>query len=94
MFQVKWQVYSHYLKSVGWFLSMMTIVMNAMFQMFSIGSNVWLSKWSNDNETVINGTANVYKRDLYLGVYGALGIGQGKFTKQKSKFVHITDFYA
>ncbi|XP_011343424.1 multidrug resistance-associated protein 1 isoform X3 [Ooceraea biroi] len=74
---VKWQVYSHYLKSIGWFLSISTIVMNAVFQGFNIGSSVWLSVWSNDNLTVGNGTVDTVKRDMYLGVYGALGLGQG-----------------
>ena len=59
--------------------------MNAVFQSFSIGSNVWLAKWSNDNEasknltlengTLVHGTVDT---DMYLGVYGALGLGQGK----------------
>ncbi|XP_071638104.1 multidrug resistance-associated protein 1 isoform X1 [Temnothorax longispinosus] len=73
---VKWKVYSHYLKSIGWFLSISTIVMNAVFQSFSIGSSVWLSVWSNDN-SVRNDTLDTAKRDMYLGVYGALGFGQG-----------------
>ncbi|KAL0104449.1 hypothetical protein PUN28_017289 [Cardiocondyla obscurior] len=73
---VKWKVYSHYLKSIGWFLSISTIVMNAVFQSFSIGSSVWLSVWSNDNHTVVNDTLDTAKRDMYLGVYGALGFGQ------------------
>ncbi|KAG7197437.1 hypothetical protein KM043_013293 [Ampulex compressa] len=76
---VKWQVYSHYLKSIGWFLAISTIVMNAVFQSFSIGSNVWLSVWSNDNTTIINNTIDASKRDMYLGVYGALGLGQATF---------------
>ncbi|XP_018048305.1 PREDICTED: multidrug resistance-associated protein 1 isoform X2 [Atta colombica] len=74
---VKWKVYSHYLKSIGWFLSISTIVMNAVFQSFSIGSSVWLSIWSNDNQVVGNNTFDTAKRDMYLGVYGALGFGQG-----------------
>ncbi|XP_046739576.1 multidrug resistance-associated protein 1 isoform X5 [Diprion similis] len=73
---VKWKVYSHYLRSIGWFLTISTIVMNAVFQIFSIGSNAWLSKWSDDNTTVVD-TA---KRDMYLGVYGGLGLGQAIFT--------------
>lgn len=72
-------MYSHYLKSIGWFLSVSTIVMNAVFQSFSIGSSVWLSVWSNDNLTVVNNTVDTAKRDMYLGVYGALGFGQGMF---------------
>nr|XP_050866832.1 multidrug resistance-associated protein 1 isoform X1 [Vespula vulgaris] len=76
---VKWKVYSHYLKSIGWFLSISTIVMNAVFQSFSIGSNIWLSAWSNDNMTSVDGTVvnDEARRDMYLGVYGALGLGQG-----------------
>ncbi|XP_046419118.1 multidrug resistance-associated protein 1 isoform X8 [Neodiprion fabricii] len=69
---VKWKVYSHYLRSIGWFLTVSTIVMNAVFQIFSIGSNAWLSKWSDDNTTV----SDTAKRDMYLGVYGGLGLGQ------------------
>ncbi|XP_018359856.1 PREDICTED: multidrug resistance-associated protein 1 isoform X5 [Trachymyrmex cornetzi] len=76
---VKWKVYSHYLKSIGWFLSISTIVMNAVFQSFSIGSSVWLSVWSNDNQAVGNNTFDTAKRDMYLGVYGALGFGQATF---------------
>ncbi|CAK9830188.1 Multidrug resistance-associated protein 1 [Anthophora retusa] len=70
---VKWQVYSHYFKSIGWFLSIATIIMNAIFQGFSIGSNTWLSVWSTDN----NNTIDKAKQDMYLGVYGGLGLGQG-----------------
>lgn len=71
---VKWDVYKHYLKSIGWTLSVATVILNMVFQSFSIGSNVWLSKWSNDNETA-NDTG---KRDMYLGVYAAFGLGQGE----------------
>lgn len=75
--QVKWQVYVYYLTSVGAFLSIATIAMTIGFQGFSIGSNLWLSKWSSDNTTVINGTQDTSKRDLYLGVYAAFGLAQG-----------------
>ncbi|XP_046388373.1 multidrug resistance-associated protein 1 isoform X3 [Ischnura elegans] len=69
--RVKWRVYSHYLKSIGVFLSTATILLNMIFQGFSIGSNFWLSAWSNDNSTTDSS-----RRDMYLGVYGALGVGQ------------------
>lgn len=78
---VKWEVYKHYLKSIGWTLSIATVVLNMVFQSFSIGSNVWLSKWSSD-ETTVNNTG---RRDMYLGVYAAFGIGQGE--SKKSLFV-------
>ncbi|XP_037025227.1 multidrug resistance-associated protein 1 isoform X2 [Bradysia coprophila] len=69
---VKWAVYKHYLKSIGVTLTILTILLNLVFQGFSIGSNVWLSRWSND-KNVANDTS---LRDMYLGVYGAFGFGQ------------------
>ncbi|XP_043579583.1 multidrug resistance-associated protein 1 isoform X3 [Bombus pyrosoma] len=74
---VKWRVYSHYFKSIGWFLSISTIIMNAIFQGFSIGSNAWLSVWSDSNLTTYNDTVDHAKQNMYLGVYGGLGLGQG-----------------
>lgn len=61
---VKWDVYKHYLKSIGWSLAFATVFLNMIFQCFAIGSNIWLSKWSSDNITV-NDTG---KRDMYLGM--------------------------
>ncbi|XP_057325981.1 multidrug resistance-associated protein 1 isoform X3 [Microplitis mediator] len=73
---VKLRVYAHYLKSIGWFLSISTIIMNAIFQSFSIGSNIWISDWSNDKTVVVNGTVDDTKKLTYVSVYGALGLGQ------------------
>ncbi|XP_016987827.1 multidrug resistance-associated protein 1 isoform X8 [Drosophila rhopaloa] len=69
---VDFAVYKHYIKSVGIFLSVATLVLNFVFQAFQIGSNLWLTKWAND-ENVSNDTG---LRDMYLGVYGAFGFGQ------------------
>ncbi|XP_020807936.1 multidrug resistance-associated protein 1 isoform X15 [Drosophila serrata] len=70
---VEFAVYKHYIKSVGIFLSVATLVLNFVFQAFQIGSNLWLTKWAND-DNVGNDTG---LRDMYLGVYGAFGFGQG-----------------
>lgn len=70
-------MYAHYLKSIGWFLSISTIIMNAIFQAFSIGSNIWISDWSNDKTVVVNGTVDDSKKLTYVSVYGGLGLGQG-----------------
>ena len=43
----------------------------SVLQGFAVYSNVWLAKWSEAGNTT-----NA-ERDLYLGVYGALGFGQG-----------------
>ncbi|XP_074103400.1 multidrug-Resistance like Protein 1 isoform X5 [Cotesia typhae] len=86
---VKLRVYAHYLKSIGWFLSVSTIIMNAVFQSFSIGSNIWVSKWSDDTEMFVNGTLDTVKRDTYVGVYGALGIGQVLSVVFSSMFIYL-----
>jgi len=41
-----------------------------------MGSNIWLSIWATSGES-INGTMSTRDRDMYLGVYSGLGIGQG-----------------
>ncbi|XP_060645841.1 multidrug resistance-associated protein 1 isoform X12 [Drosophila nasuta] len=69
---VEFAVYKHYIKSVGIFLSVATLVLNFAFQAFQIGSNIWLTQWSNDKEV----ETNTAKRDMYLGVYGAFGFAQ------------------
>nr|QCO93576.1 ATP-binding cassette subfamily C member 5 [Chilo suppressalis] len=77
---VKWSVYKHYLMSVGVLASVVTVLMNLILQVFQVGSNYWLAEWSNDETMIVNGTVDKAKRDLYLGVYGGLGIGQvGRF---------------
>ena len=38
-----------------------------------MGANIWLSKWSSANYSA----EDTATRDLYLGVYGGLGAGQG-----------------
>ncbi|XP_061394488.1 multidrug resistance-associated protein 1 isoform X11 [Musca vetustissima] len=73
---VEFAVYKHYMKSVGIFLSLATLILNFVFQAFQIGSNLWLTKWSNDKD-VANDTG---LRDMYLGVYGAFGFGQAIFS--------------
>lgn len=71
---VKWDVYKHYLKSIGISLTVLTIFLNIVYQAFSIGSNMWLSKWSNDK----NAANDTDTRNMYLGVYAGFGLGQGK----------------
>ncbi|XP_037884223.1 multidrug resistance-associated protein 1 isoform X16 [Glossina fuscipes] len=70
---VEFAVYKHYIKSVGVFLSMATLLLNFIFQAFQIGSNLWLTRWSNDKRV----EHDTSLRDMYLGVYGAFGFGQG-----------------
>ncbi|KAG4074217.1 hypothetical protein HA402_015520 [Bradysia odoriphaga] len=64
-------VYIRYFKSVGSLFSFVMLVGAIGNQAFSIYSNIWLSDWANDKNSTIPAT-----RDLYLGVYGALGFLQ------------------
>lgn len=61
---VKWDVYKHYLKSIGIVLSISTVILNMIFQGFSIGSNMWLSRWSSDpnagNDTSVRDMVNFF----------------------------------
>ncbi|XP_035914948.1 multidrug resistance-associated protein 1 isoform X1 [Anopheles stephensi] len=82
---VKWEVYKHYLKSIGLTLSVATVILNMIFQGFSIGSNLWLSRWSTD-ESAENDTS---VRDMYLGVYGAFGAGQVLSTFLSTLFLYV-----
>ncbi|XP_014276421.1 multidrug resistance-associated protein 1 isoform X1 [Halyomorpha halys] len=73
---VKMEVYGNYLRAIGPFMCIATVLLNIIFQGFSVGSNFWLSVWSNDKEFAVNNTQDTSKRDMYLEVYGLLGIGQ------------------
>ncbi|VEN59069.1 unnamed protein product, partial [Callosobruchus maculatus] len=77
---VKWEVYKHYISSIGVWLMLFVVLLNITYQAFSVGSNVWVGVWADDNDTLINGTVNTAKRDMYLAIYGVLGIGQALAT--------------
>nr|CAD7441508.1 unnamed protein product [Timema bartmani] len=70
---VKWRVYGHYFRSIGTMFIVGTLLFNAFFQSFQVGTNMWLSAWSTNAYGAQNESS---AQDLYLGVYGALGIGQ------------------
>ncbi|XP_055919617.1 multidrug resistance-associated protein 1-like isoform X7 [Eupeodes corollae] len=69
---VDFAVYKHYIKSIGVTLAVSTILLNFLFQIFAIGSNLWLTKWSTDQ----GAQTDTGLRNMYLGVYGAFGFGQ------------------
>lgn len=75
--EVKIEVYWAYLKQVGVSIGIMVILFWVMSQVASVGSNVWLSEWSQD-PVLPDGTVDKAIRDMRLGVYGVLGISQGQ----------------
>nr|XP_055048139.1 multidrug resistance-associated protein 1-like isoform X1 [Misgurnus anguillicaudatus] len=71
--RVKLAVFWEYMKAIGVPLSCFSILFFFCHHVSSLGSNYWLSLWTDD--PVINGTQP--NRDMRLGVYGALGLSQG-----------------
>lgn len=47
-----------------------------IYTVFGIVTNVWLGMWSEDPNMIVDGVVDTGLRDLYLGVYGALGFAQ------------------
>lgn len=74
---VKGDVYVHYFKAVGMPLMAGTLIFSLISQGFQIGTNTWLSRWSEEPKNA-NGTIDTSTRNMYLGVYAALGVGQCK----------------
>ena len=61
-------VYWYYGRAVGIFTIIITFALSTLNQVFSVSTNLWLAKWSDDPNS-----AEPNVRDLYLGVYGGLG---------------------
>ena len=72
--QVKPKVFLAYIKAIGPIVSVCIIIFYIMSHSCSVAANFWLSEWSNDAD---NATVSMAQRDMRLGVYGALGVGQG-----------------
>lgn len=72
-------MYSHYCRAGGLWLCFLTMLFNALFQACAVGTNVWLTQWSAENEQAHteNRTLPAERRDIYLAVYGIFGFGQG-----------------
>jgi len=47
---VKWVIYRYYIKSIGNWMVIGTILLYAAFTACSVGSSIWLSVWSTDPE--------------------------------------------
>lgn len=69
---IKFDVYKHYLKKFGVSISILTIVLNILYQGFYVGSNMWLAQWSNAADH------DVGMRNYYLGGYAGFGFAQSK----------------
>ncbi|TRY70343.1 hypothetical protein TCAL_02430 [Tigriopus californicus] len=61
-------VYLYYARAIGLLVTLSILVLYGVNQGFSVGTNVWLAKWSDDPDSAIPSI-----RNMYLGVYGLLG---------------------
>jgi len=91
---VPWSVYVAYFRSMGFWFAIGAVLCNIAQQTASVYSNsklalfqmnqyvslffiaVWLSDWSSDLRILVDGDTRV--QNIYMGVYGAFGVVQGK----------------
>ncbi|CAO1343275.1 unnamed protein product [Diamesa hyperborea] len=65
-------VYFRYFKSIGVWMSISAVMFNLVNQGTSVFSNIWLSEWSQSKTAGTDESV----RNLYMGVYGGLGVAQ------------------
>ncbi|XP_075573889.1 ATP-binding cassette sub-family C member 2 [Pelecanus crispus] len=77
--KVKFSMYLRYLRAVGlWYSFWVAMGYVGQYVTF-VGTNLWLSAWTDDAQRYLNQTYPVEQRDLRIGVFGALGLSQALF---------------
>lgn len=71
-------MYLRYLRAVGLGFSFCVAMSYVGEYAAYVGTNLWLSAWTDDAERYRNETYPVQQRDLRIGVFGALGVSQGE----------------
>ncbi|XP_074152159.1 ATP-binding cassette sub-family C member 2 [Sminthopsis crassicaudata] len=77
--QVKFSVFLKYLNAMGWWFITFILLAYMANSVAFMGSNFWLSEWTNDSKDYMNKTYPTSQRDLRIGIYGVLGFAQGFF---------------
>ncbi|XP_004749563.1 ATP-binding cassette sub-family C member 2 isoform X1 [Mustela putorius furo] len=77
--KVKFSIYLKYLGAIGWYSIFFIILAYVINSVAYIGSNLWLSAWTNDSKTYNGTDYPASQRNLRIGVYAALGCVQGAF---------------
>ncbi|CAD5119335.1 DgyrCDS7955 [Dimorphilus gyrociliatus] len=75
--KVKISVFLNYIKAAGYHLCFLVGLLFILNNFCSLGANYWLSAWSEDEQLAKKNQTTQYSREARLGIYGALGIGQG-----------------
>uniref|UniRef100_A0A8B9NCF5 Canalicular multispecific organic anion transporter 1 n=1 Tax=Accipiter nisus TaxID=211598 RepID=A0A8B9NCF5_9AVES len=77
--EVKFSMYLRYLHAVGlWYSFWVAMGYVGQYVAF-VGTNLWLSAWTDDAQHYLNQTYPTEQRDLRIGVFGALGVSQALF---------------
>ncbi|XP_043841698.1 ATP-binding cassette sub-family C member 2 [Dromiciops gliroides] len=77
--KVKFSILMKYLNAMGWWLFTFILFGYMANSASFIGSNFWLTEWTNDAQRYWNQTYPASQRDLRIAIYGVLGFAQGFF---------------
>ncbi|KFQ48159.1 Canalicular multispecific organic anion transporter 1, partial [Nestor notabilis] len=77
--KVKLSMYLRYLRAVGLWYSFWVAMGYVGQYVAYVGTNLWLSAWTDDAQRYLNQTYPVEQRDLRIGVFGVLGVSQALF---------------
>ncbi|XP_027503762.1 canalicular multispecific organic anion transporter 1 [Corapipo altera] len=77
--RVKFSMYVRYLRAVGLCYSFWVAMGYVAEYAAYVGTNLWLSAWTDDAQRYLNQTYPTAQRDLRIGVFGALGVSQAVF---------------
>ncbi|KAH9490363.1 Canalicular multispecific organic anion transporter 2 [Bulinus truncatus] len=81
---VKMKVYLDYIRSVGSYSTIFSFLCYLVYMGSNIFSGIWLSMWTDDtylaNRSLSDTEEYADKTNLYIGLYGGLGVIQGIFT--------------
>ncbi|KAH9499737.1 Multidrug resistance-associated protein 1 [Bulinus truncatus] len=80
--KVKLAIYMYYFRAIGLPFFILALVVYMLYSAASVFSGIWLSMWTDDDLLVNTSRSSepeyTDRENVYLGVYGASGIGQGK----------------
>ncbi|KAH9499738.1 Canalicular multispecific organic anion transporter 1 [Bulinus truncatus] len=79
--KIKLAIYMYYFRAIGLPFFILALVVYMLYSAASVFSGIWLSMWTDDDLLVNTSRSSepeyTDRENVYLGVYGASGIGQG-----------------
>jgi hypothetical protein len=77
---VGWGVYVRYFQSIGLLMTLGVVLSNVANTTSSIYASIWLERWTTDVRVLYQEPIDMWWRNLYMIIYGLLGVAQGKHT--------------